>query len=402
MNKYFVYIYLNNEYVKCALLEDCKGSYKFNYGKQYLKRVDAVPVDPANIPLYDKTYESEEIFGSIKDCSPDRWGRYLLEKKFNRELSEIEYILANGIDHVGGLAFSPYESDKPKMLTPIGYINHGIDKIDLEVIMDQTELVLSNEEDKEKLRELLLYGPSLGGARPKYCINIKKEAYLAKYSISQDRRKEPLIEFACMKLAKDFGLNVPDIKLGKILKRDVLYIKRFDRELSCGVEIRKPFLSALSLCEWYENSYADWSYPVFAQLIRQVGSTEKNIKADLLELFKRVAFNIALNNNDDHPRNHGVYYNGNEWRLSPLYDVVSLDSQTQSFSLSMELGVDKKVASKKNLLSAIEYFEIGPDQANKIIDDVNTFISKNWRKYFSDVGLSTEEVSSFENAMSVK
>jgi serine/threonine-protein kinase HipA len=67
----------------------------------------------------------------------------------------------------------------------------------------------------------------------------------------------------------------------------------------------------------------------------------------LKELFRRIAFNIAVNNNDDHPRNHGVYFFQNIWRLSPLYDVVPMDSGAQTFSLAMEVGLYKREASKK-------------------------------------------------------
>ncbi|MFY7992221.1 MAG: type II toxin-antitoxin system HipA family toxin [Bacteriovoracaceae bacterium] len=398
MERYYVYIFIEGSYQKCALLSFDGSVYKLAYGTKYLLRKDAIAIDPLNLPLYERTFESETIFGSIKDSSPDRWGRYLLEKKFSRKLTEMEYVLANGIDHVGALGFSPEDYNVPMRLTPSGYVQHTFDKISLEMIMDQTEMVLKNEEDEEKLKELLHYGPSLGGARPKYSVHINSAAYLAKYSISQDRRREPLIEFATMKMAQDLKLNVPDIKLSKISNRDVFYIKRFDR----NNDDKSPFISALTLCGWDENGYADWSYPVLCQALISIGKNSSQIEDDLIELFRRVAFNIAVNNNDDHPRNHGVYLFQNVWRLSPLYDVVPMDSGSQNFSLAMEIGLNKREASKRNLLSSCGYFKLETARANQLIEEIFQFVTSNWKNYFKEAGLTDKEINTFENAMSVK
>jgi serine/threonine-protein kinase HipA len=398
LEKYFIYIFLDGSYQKCALLSFDGSTYYLAYGANYLERRNAIPIDPLNLPLYPKQYESETIFGALKDCSPDRWGRYLLEKRFNRSLTEIEYILANGLDHVGALAFSPDRYNSPMRLIPDGYIPHSHDQINLEVIINQTEIALRNEDDKERLQELLNYGPSLGGARPKYSINISGKSYLAKYSISQDVRREPLIELATMNMAKAIGLNVPVVKIGKVSGRDVYYIERFDRE---GQE-KKPFISALSICGWDENDYAKWSYLLFAEALIKTGQSEQAIKDDLKELFRRIAFNIAVNNDDDHPRNHGVLFENGSWRLSPLYDVVPKDSQTQSFRLAMEAGLQKKEASKSNMLSVCEYFKLEKNEAESLIDEINSFVAINWKQFFKQADLNDAEIQRFENAMRLK
>lgn len=130
--------------------------------------------------------------------------------------------------------------------------------------------------------------------------------------------------------------------------------------------------------------------------------TKSDIENDLIELFRRIAFNIAVNNNDDHPRNHGVYFFQNIWRLSPLYDVVPMDSGSQHFSLAMEIGLNKREASKSNLLSSCAYFQIDNARASVLVDEIFNFVASNWKLYFKEAGLSEKEIATFENAMRIK
>lgn len=125
-------------------------------------------------------------------------------------------------------------------------------------------------------------------------------------------------------MARDIGLNVPEIKISEYAGRRVFMIERFDRRLIDGKLNRFHFISALSVCGWYVNWQKGWSYPVFCEFIRKAGSNESKIKEDLRELFKRVAFNIAVNNDDDHPRNHGLLCIDKKWRLAPLYAALKL------------------------------------------------------------------------------
>lgn len=100
-------------WVPCGLLRYTEaGQYstaQFRYGRRYLDRSDAIAIDPIQLPLLDTTHETPEgfqVFNGIRDAGPDKWGRYLLEKKFARALSEIEYVAASSGDRVGALAFS--------------------------------------------------------------------------------------------------------------------------------------------------------------------------------------------------------------------------------------------------------------------------------------------------------
>ena len=70
--------------------------------------------------------------------------------------------------------------------------------------------------------------------------------------------------------------------------------------------------------------------------------------------------------------------------------------------MAMTIGLHGTEASKKNLLTSARYFEINDDEAGLIIDDVNNFVSENWREYFNSAGIKAEIIDRFENAMRIK
>lgn len=402
MQEFWIYIFVDGDYVKCAKLRITESNFEIKYLDDYLEAKNFITIDPQNIGPYSKVFKNDELFGAIRDSAPDYWGRELLNRKFQvAELNEVEYVFANNLEHVGALAYSPIKYDVPMKLEKNGWVNHKTRKIEIEQIIEQTELMIKDM-DGERLRELFEYGPTLGGGRPKVSLTIDGKLYSAKYGTSLDSTPEQKIEYATMKMASDIGLNVPTILLSKHLDRDVFMIERFDRFYTNGSLQRSHFISALSLCDWHEFGTSDWSYPVFCDYIQKTGNSKKEIIEDLKELFRRVAFNIAVNNNDDHPRNHGLLNINGIWRLSPLYDVVPKAIKGETFTMAMTVGIYEREASKRNLMSSAKYFQLDDSEASKIIDEVNEFVQKNWKQYFKDAGIKDSITNQFENAMSIK
>jgi serine/threonine-protein kinase HipA len=402
MQEFWIYIYIDDKYVKCAKLSVSEEEFALEYIAEYLKLDSRIDIDPQNLPAYGKKYESDELFTSLLDSAPDFWGRELLNKKFNRvELNEIEYVLANGLEHVGALAYSAIDVDQPMQLTSKKWVPHRNERVDIEEIMNQTEMMI-HDADESKLKELFEVGPTLGGGKPKVPMVIDGKYYLSKYGTSLDTLPEQQIEYATMLMAADVGLDVPEIRISKHSGRRVFMIERFDRKIVAGNLKRYHFVSALSLCDWYANWAKDWSYPVFCEYIRKAGNDKDEIKHDLKELFKRIAFNIAVNNDDDHPRNHGLLCRNGKWRLSPLYDVFPKASRTVTFMMAMAIGDKHREASKSNLMSSVKNFDLEIKEAEEIIDSINHFVVKNWKKYFREQDIKEDIIKKYENAFSLK
>ena len=403
LNQLYVFIFLDNEWVPCGLFkffESGRLSYSnFRYGRQYLDRSDAIAIDPIQLPLIDATHETPDgfqVFNGIRDAAPDKWGRYLLDKKFGRALSEIEYLAASGGDRVGALAFSHDLKQGPRIYEPNGQFEKSVrgKRLDLEECLGAVDDFVAKSET-ERLRRYLNYGPSLGGARPKSAVTWKNRPYLAKFSISPDTKNEPLIEYGSMSLAKKCGLDVPEIELQQIDGRSVYLIERFDR----AGEVRIPFVSGLTLTGISEDDYRSWSY---FSLIDAILKFSSHPSEDLMELFKRLIFNIAVYNNDDHLRNFGFLYAGKDrWDLSPLYDVVPSIINAETYALAMTLGLEGKKASYSNALSRAGRFGLTLQHAKEIIEQVKDIVA-GWKKHFKVLGSSDSEIKMLESSFRVK
>jgi serine/threonine-protein kinase HipA len=121
-------------------------------------------------------------------------------------------------------------------------------------------------------------------------------------------------------------LNVADSKITTVAGKDVLLVRRFDRDTADNGYRRHRMVSALTLLRSDDDpsSKENWSYLLLADEIRR---TSASPKADLRELFARMCFNAIVSNLDDHPRNHAILAKDKDWHLSPAYDLTPSGSK---------------------------------------------------------------------------
>lgn len=392
MKEIIVYQYLENDFVAAGLLvfeqQGRTGSARFQYGRHYLQNPQAIPIDPVQLPLLDKEFTTPtgfEIFNGIRDAGPDRWGRYLLDKKYNEGLDELAYIIETGADRVGSLAFA---------LDTKGPTNIDIKRLDLKLCVDAAEQAMSHQ-SASALETFLEYGISLGGARPKASVMWNDKPHVAKFTLSMDKKNEALIEFSTMLLAKNAGLNVPQLDTTRASNRDIYLIERFDRVTKNGKEHPIPFISGLTATGLHEQDYADWSYLSLCEAINQLCM---NPVKDKIELFKRMIFNILVFNNDDHMRNHGFIYLGDKkWALSPLYDVVPSITHSETYMLAMKIGDLGREASLDNARSAAKYFGISAPEAELYIKELCEH-TKQWEQHYRNCGVSSQDIEKLKHS----
>lgn len=396
----FVYIHLPNshEVVTAGRIEWKNNGVNsdvgtFVYGQNYLKNSKAFPLDPFELPLEQREFQvtkNEGVPGPIRDASPDSWGRYVIQKSTPAsEHDPIGYLINSAGDRIGALSFGngkvpPAPVRKFNKTVDLAKLIQAVHKLEQDLPLDETE------------RGLLMIGPSAGGARPKTTVENGNKLWIAKFPAINDKQNMSRIEYATMKLAKQCGLNVPEVEIKKVGTPEVFLIKRFDREYDDATKnyFRTHFVSGLTLLNLDENDYSNWSYLDLADQMRR---WIKNPKNDLKELFKRIIFNGLVSNTDDHPRNHGFLYSDRGYKLSPVYDLVPKPETGSERYLAMEIGDQGRVFNLDNVLSRCDAFDLKKEEAAEIFEGMQQRIAK-WSQLFSALEVSPSDMKYLDSA----
>ena len=371
---------------------------KFVYGRSYVNNPQAVSIDPIELFLSDKTYATVRlngVFGALRDAGPDFWGRRVIEKHSGKtKLGEIDYLLESAEDRAGALGFGLNQNPPP----PLRKFNQTLD---LEKLQSLAEAVIKDELPNDpaapQVQELLLLGTSMGGARPKAVIEDGDSLWIAKFNRPDDRWDNTRVEHAMLRLARDCGISVAENRIETVAGKDVLLIKRFDREKTKDGYLRARMISGLTLLRAEEAAELGqgWSYVLLVEELRRiVGEPRKEAR----ELFRRMCFNAMISNLDDHPRNHAFIAKEEDWKLSPAYDltpspVVSQDRR----ELAMECGDDGRYANAKNLLSQHARFLLEKEEAEKIVKDMIDRVGK-WYDVVRSGGVSERDAETIRSA----
>ncbi|ORU00553.1 HipA protein [Anaerovibrio sp. JC8] len=379
--------------------------FSFEYDDKWLLNNGAgITLDPELYLYRGRQYTplGKQLFGLFSDSCPDRWGRLLLQRreainarKENRrpnKLTESDYLLGVYDEaRMGALRFSVdggehFEASDKSLATPPWVTLRTL---------EAAAFSFENDEDgfEEKwLNQLLAPGSSLGGARPKATVqDTDGVLWIAKFPSKHDTFNSGAWEMVVHDLAKMCGLNVPEARLETFSANGATFIvKRFDRE----GKRRIHFSSAMSLLGKVDGEN-DSSYLDIAAFIRANGCKPK---LDLIELWRRIVFSMAVNNTDDHLRNHGFVYTPQGWRLSPLYDVNPVP-----YGDNLSLMVDDKESTVDVdlALETAQYYDIDLHEAKSIAADMFRIVKDNWRELAKNNGLSRNAIEKMYAAFSM-
>jgi serine/threonine-protein kinase HipA len=400
----YVYIQLPGrlETVPAALLKvqtypDGTQVGRFRYGDRYLERKEAVALDPFQLPLAKQVFSFtplKGIPGAVRDAGPDAWGRRVIEHKLERsaaDLQEMDYLLHGPQDGAGNLSFGL----KAQPPAPKRHYNRTHQLADL---IAATQAIEEGRAVGAHLLEQLDPGTSMGGARPKATIEDAHHLWLGKFPARDDRFNMQRVEFATLDLARKCGLNVTQSRLQPVGGSDVLMLRRFDRDYTEKGYLRLGLVSGLTVLDC-GDSHLDrdrWSYPLLADQLRRWSDKPE---ADCAELFKRMVFNAAVTNNDDHPRNHALLRTNKGWRLSPAYDLVPAPMvSVERRDLALTVGDYGRTASIYNLLSQSGRFGLSAQEARSQIDQLVNVV-RHWRDSFFSCGVSARDIDYIAQAI---
>jgi len=382
--------------LKVEKLRDGTFVGRFRYGDRYLERKDAVEFDPFQLPLGDIVREFTKrkgIPGAVRDAAPDAWGRRVIEHKLQRspgDLEEIDYLLNGPQDGAGYLSFGT--SVEPPASKRRYNRTHQLAEL-----VAAAEAIEEGKRVPEHILEQLEPGTSMGGARPKATIEDGNRLWLGKFPEKGDRCNLQRVEYATLELARRCGIAVCNARLESVADHDVLMVERFDREYAEGGYLRFGFVSGLTMLDC-DDDYLDrerWSYLLLADQLRRWSEKPDE---DRIELFRRIVFNAAVTNNDDHPRNHAVRRTARGWRLTPAYDLVPAPLVSlERRDLAMTIGAYGRTATIYNVLSQCERFGLTIEAARKEIDKIVAVV-RAWRDHFRVHGVSVKDTDYIASA----
>lgn len=382
-------------------------SYSFEYNQEWLKKTNLlVDLDPELITFGGRQYPSaRNIFGLFADASPDRWGRMLMNKRERilaekenrkpRKLHDSDYLLGVYDEtRMGGIRLKldikgSFLADDKESAVPPWATLRTIEEASRNFENDETGL------SERWLNQLIRPGSSLGGARPKATVmDTKGQLWIAKFPSKNDENDTGAWEMVVHDLASLCDLNVPEAKIEKFSKLGSTFlIKRFDR----FGEKRIHFASAMTLLNRTDGASAadGCSYLDIGAFIKANGAKPRE---DLIELWRRIVFNMAVSNTDDHLRNHAFLLTDMGWILSPLYDVnpvpygdeLALNVSESDNSISLDLAITTALR-----------FGIKEANAKKYAEEILQVVNNNWEKLAVKYGLSRGQIEDMRPAFSL-
>lgn len=368
---------------------------RFVYGRSYRDNPHAVPLDPFDLPVVARTFETAKmagIFGALRDASPDTWGRSVIEKRLRRtDLSEIDYLLHSPEDRAGALSFG-------LNVAPPGPVRNFNRVLQLEVLLREAERYIHDEAPAapspaaaEQIEALIQPGTSLGGARPKNVVEDEDGLWVAKFPHPDDRWNATRVEGATLALARECGLQVAESRVQTVAGRDVLLVKRFDRTKTEAGYLRHRMVSGLTVLR-SEDSHRDrdrWSYVLLADELKRWSQRPDR---DLRELFRRMVFSALVSNTDDHPRNHALIAPGRSFELSPAYDLTPMPHiSVERRDLAMTIGQFGRYANRSNLLSSAGAFRLREEEASEIVSAMVEIVRSRWYAVFRREAVSEKD-----------
>ena len=407
-----LFVYADFDWLEKPLLigelgyESLRGtdSYSFKFDNDWLRQYGGLflSADINNYPGPQYTQPNRDIFGCFSDALPDRWGRLLLNRREQilaaeenrpiRKLSSYDYLI--GIDdfsRMGGFRFKDtidrefINCEKSLRIPPLTDIR--------ELVTASMEIEKSEEAnllpEKKWLLQLVHPGTSLGGARPKAgVVNGSGQLCVAKFPSRNDDYDVALWEHHSHLLAKAAGVSAAETNVVETGgKYHALLSTRFDRT-SDGR--RKHFASAMTLLGLTDGSDAKTGNG-YLDIVDFIVQNCCDVENNLRQLYRRVAFNIAIGNSDDHFRNHGFLLAPRGWTLSPAYDMNPTMNEYQALLINSSTNHSDLGA----LLDSSEEYMIGKQDAQRIVAEVKSAVSQ-WKSIATRLGITKREQDMFE------
>ena len=361
------------------LLQD-KQRIFFEYSPDFQK--SGIELSPFKLPLKAGVFEEKSrvfdgLFGLFNDSLPDGWGCLLLDRKLRKlgksyaEITPLDRLSLIGANPMGALEYEPAAGDSDL---------YG--DIELDSLSGEVDRILDGEESAV-LDELLKLNGSSGGARPKIvaCVSSDRKQiihggksvpdgftpWIIKFSEKHDPQTSGELEYRYSLAAKAAGITMPETHLFPLKDgRGCFGVQRFDRTLkgkvhthtACGLLHASHRFASLD----YEN------------LLKLTWILTRN-HADVVEMVRRMIFNIKSGNKDDHSKNFSFLLNSRyQWQLAPAYDLTpSAGINGEQTCMVNGKGCD---ITDADLIKTAATANVSEVEAKALIDQITTALQE--------------------------
>jgi len=354
------------------------------YGATWLQHGFALSEDLPLTDLEHQPLEREVAVGAVDDARPDRWGERVIRfvDKPPR-LSLLEYLYFAGDERFGALGVSTSaEQYAPQSTGSLPTLR------DVDEMHELARKILDNEPIPEAKRRLIAPGATLGGARPKALMELNGAQWVVKFADPGDPTDAGLVEHACMTLAEKAGIRVAQTRAIRLVDGHAVAILRFDRQGS-GARAKRLHAQSANVALRAEGSLL--GYPELAQLLRRRAPIQGAVAAhQMQELYRRMVFNILMDNTDDHEKNHALLMDdAQHLSLAPAFDVLP-SAQGLGYQ-QMRVGKDGADSTLENASSEAALFGLSAAEARKHATQVARVCS-GWIEHFAQSGVSAADI----------
>jgi serine/threonine-protein kinase HipA len=309
-------------------LLDIDRQIHFEYNPAFLD--SGLELSPFKLPLKPGVFDAgvpelHGLYGLFHDSLPDGWGLLLMHRRMRahgvdpERISVLAWLRYLGDRGMGALTYHPAEGGPPA------------DDAELNLGKLESEAVKVHEGRSTKvLHELELAGGSPGGARPKVVVGVGPgdamvagaaavpegfEHWLIKFAAREDPKDAGALEETYARLARKAGIDMPETRLFSLdRKRRCFGVRRFDR-----VDGRRVHVHTIGGLLHASHRLPSLDYKA---LLSATFALTRD-RREVLEAFRRAAFNVLSCNRDDHVRNFAYLMDERgEWRMSPAFDLT--------------------------------------------------------------------------------
>ncbi|NAT15972.1 toxin HipA [Pseudomonas syringae pv. actinidifoliorum] len=352
----------------------------------------------------------------LSDSLPDDFGNALIDAWLAREgrdkasFSSVERLLYTGHRAMGALEYDPAINGGSRQSVPVEL--ESLVKLAGEVLSDRESFTArlsggsTSPQERDAMHRLFQIGTSAGGARPKAVIAMNERGdirsgqvpapegfthWLLKFDVDKGASSlgDPLgfgrIEYAYSELVKLAGIDMTECRLIQENERAHFCTRRFDRTDE-GEKFHVQTLCALAHADFTKPGA--FSYEEGFQVLRRL----KLARADAIEFYRRMVFNVMGCNNDDHTKNFSASMDQTgEWVLSPAYDVAWSYRADSPWVSSHQMSINGKregftLADLREVAKQIGRFNPEP-----VIEQVREAI-KLWPEHAAAAGVREEVI----------